>query len=73
MVEEDYHGRGIASRLLRHLADCRARPGIATFEADVLAENAAMRTVFERSGLADEARREGGVVHLALTLPGVAI
>jgi GNAT superfamily N-acetyltransferase len=73
MVEEDYHGRGIASRLLRHLATVARDRGIATFEADVLAENAAMRTVFERTGWPTKTRREGGVVHLALTLPGVAI
>jgi hypothetical protein len=32
-----------------------------------------MRTVFERTGWPTKTRREGGVVHLALTLSGVAI
>lgn len=73
VVEEDYHGRGIASRLLHHLAAVARDRGIATFEADVLAENAAMRTVFARTGWPTKTRREGGVVHLALTLPGVPV
>lgn len=69
MVEEDYHGRGVASRLLRHLADVASASGIATFEADVLADNKAMRRVFERSGWPMQIRREGDAVHIALALP----
>jgi GNAT superfamily N-acetyltransferase len=37
MVEEDFHGRGLASLLLRHLARVARVQGIETFEADVLA------------------------------------
>jgi RimJ/RimL family protein N-acetyltransferase len=69
MVEEDYHGRGIASRLLRHLAIVARDHGIATFEADVLAENKAMRGVFARTGWSIQSRREGGTVHITLALP----
>ena len=51
MVEEDYHGLGIAGRLLRHLAEIARDKGIAAFEAEVLAENKSMLAVFARSGL----------------------
>ena len=72
MVEEDYHGRGIASLLLRHLARVARENGISTFEADVLAENKAMQAVFARTGWPMQTRREGGVVHVTMTLPATA-
>lgn len=67
-VEEDYQGRGIASRLLRELAAIARARGIARFEAFVLPENASMLGVFERSGLALKREREDGVVRLTLEL-----
>jgi len=69
MVEEDFHGRGIATLLLRHLARVAQRQGIHTFEADVLAENKAMQFVFARTGWPVRSRREGGTVHVAMSLP----
>jgi RimJ/RimL family protein N-acetyltransferase len=69
MVEEDFHGRGIASRLLRHLAKVARGNGIATFEADVLTDNKGMRAVFERTGWPATARREGDTVHVTMSLP----
>ena len=69
IVEEDYHGRGIASRLLRHLAIVAREQGITTFDADVLAENKAMLAVFERTGWPLQKRRAGGTVHVTMTLP----
>jgi RimJ/RimL family protein N-acetyltransferase len=69
MVEEDYHGQGIASHLLRHLARVARRQEIHTFEADVLAENKAMQSVFARTGWATQTRREGGTVHITMRLP----
>ncbi len=68
VVEEDYQGQGIASRLLRHLADIARERGIATFEADVLAENKSMLAVFSRSGLPMRKRLDGGTVHVTLSL-----
>jgi GNAT superfamily N-acetyltransferase len=68
MVEEDYHGLGIAGRLLKHLADIARSQGIAAFEAAVLAENKAMLSVCARSGLPMRKRNEGGEVHVTLTL-----
>jgi GNAT superfamily N-acetyltransferase len=68
MVEEDYHGLGIASRLLKHLAEVARSQGIAAFDATVLAENRAMMSVFARSGLPMRKRNEGGEVCVTLTL-----
>jgi GNAT superfamily N-acetyltransferase len=70
MVEEDYHGQGIAGRLLHHLADVARSKGVAAFEAEVLGENKAMLAVFARSGLPMRQRRDGGVVHVTLSLVG---
>jgi RimJ/RimL family protein N-acetyltransferase len=68
VVEEDYHGLGIAGRLLRHLAEIARDKGIAAFEADVLAENKAMLAVFARCGLPMARHRDGETVHVTLSL-----
>ena len=67
-VEEDYQGLGIASRLLRHFAQLARGQGIVAFEADVLAVNKSMIKVFARAGLPIETRKEGGTVHVTLSL-----
>lgn len=67
-VEEDYHGQGLASRLLRHLAGIGREKGLAQFEADVLLENKAMIAVFERSGLPMKKAFDGGNLHVTLSL-----
>ena len=69
LVEEDYHGRGIASRVLRHLAIVAHSRGITTFEADVLSENKAMHAVFARTGWPMQTQRDGGSLHVTLALP----
>ena len=58
IVEEDYQGLGIASRILACLADIARARGITAFEADVLGENKSMLRVFARSGLPMQQRRE---------------
>lgn len=68
MVEEDYHGLGIAGRVLKHLAAIARDRGIAAFEAEVLAENKPMLAVFARSGWPMTKRLEDGVVHVSLSL-----
>ncbi len=68
VVEEDYHGLGIASRLLRHLAQIARDRGIAALEADVLAGNKSMLAVFARSGLPMQKRHDGSTVHVTLSL-----
>ena len=68
VVEEDYHGQGLAGRLLRHLAAIGREKGLARFEAEVLSENKAMLTVFERGGLPMKKAFDGGNLHLTLSL-----
>ncbi|MFO7496106.1 MAG: GNAT family N-acetyltransferase [Desulfobacterales bacterium] len=67
-VEEDYGGQGLASRLLGHLAAIGREKGISRFEAEVLSENKAMLTVFERSGLPMKKAYQGGSLHVTLSL-----
>jgi len=68
MVEEDYHGLGIAGRLLKHLAAVARSQGITALDATVLAENKPMLAVFARSGLPMRKRNEGGEVQVTLAL-----
>jgi GNAT superfamily N-acetyltransferase len=68
VVEEDYHGQGIAGRLLRHLAGIARSQGIARFDASVLPTNKAMLSVFARSGLPMEKRIVDGEAHVTLAL-----
>jgi RimJ/RimL family protein N-acetyltransferase len=68
MVDGVHQGLGIAGRVLARLAGIARGRGFAFLEADVLGENKAMLAVFARSGLALRQRREGGVVHVTLTL-----
>jgi RimJ/RimL family protein N-acetyltransferase len=68
VVEEDYQGLGIAGRVLKHLVDIARDRGITAFEADVLEENKSMLAVFARCGLPMQRRRDGGVVHVTLSL-----
>ena len=69
VVEEDYQGRGIASRLLTHLAGLARAQNFTRFEADILSQNRAMLSVFKRAGFPMEQRRERGVIHVTLALP----
>ncbi len=50
-VEDAYHGLGIGTLLLKHLAIIAKRSGIKAFNAFVLAENSKMVEVFENCGL----------------------
>lgn len=68
MTANHYRGRGIASLILRHLIRIARDQGLLQFEADVLAQNHAMLAVFTHSELAMKVRREGNVVHVALSL-----
>lgn len=68
-IEEDYHGQGIAGRLLDALAEIARAWGVAVLEAEVLAANGAMLAVFRRSGLPMRTHLEDGVVLVELALP----
>ena len=68
IVAEPYRGRGIASLLLRHLARIAQNAGLSAFEAEVLAYNAPMLAVLQRSGLPCCRRHEGDIAHVTLSL-----
>lgn len=71
-IEEDYQGQGLAGKLLQLAAGIARSQGIARFEADVLAGNAAMLVVFRHSGLAPVERVEDDVVHVVMDLSAPA-
>ena len=68
MVEEDYHGLGIAGRILKHLVRIAREKGVSQFEAEVLPQNKAMLAVFSRSGLPMTTTRTEGVIRVTLSL-----
>jgi GNAT superfamily N-acetyltransferase len=63
---DDYQGMGIGSALMRHLVAIGREAGLRELVAEVLSNNLAMLTVFERSGLPMNTRREGPVAHVTL-------
>ena len=67
-VAEAWQGRGIASRLLQHLARIARDRGVGQFEAYVLKENAPMLAVFRHSGFPMTTRDAEGVLHVTLLL-----
>ena len=67
-VEEDYHGKGIASRILKHLIQIAREKGVRQFEAEVLRENTAMLAVLARSGLPVKQSFQDGALHAVLSL-----
>ena len=68
LVEEDYHGLGIAGRVLKHLARIAREKGVSRFQAEVLPQNKAMLAVFLRSGLPMKQTQAEGVIHVTLSL-----
>ena len=68
MVEEDYQGLGIASRLLKHLIQIGRQKNVSRFVAEVLSGNQAMLRVFAGSGLPMNQQRDGTVVQVTLSL-----
>ncbi len=67
-VEEDYQGQGMASGLMRRLAEIAQQKGLGQFEAEVLTSNLAMLNVFHHSGLPMTLRQDEDVVHVTLSL-----
>ncbi len=68
LVEEDYHGQGMARRLLWHLGVIARERGLVRFEAEVLPHNQAMRRVFSASGWPMTFQRVDDVIHITLDL-----
>jgi len=68
MVEEDYQGLGVASRIFRHLVQIGRQKNVSRFKADVLSGNQAMLRVFAGSGLPMKQQRDGTEVQITLFL-----
>ncbi len=65
-VADAWHGRGIATILLAHLAGAAERQGVATFVAYVHPSNHRMVGVFRESGFPVEVRAEAGELFVEL-------
>lgn len=68
LVGDDYQGRGIGAFLLEALAVAARADRIRRFTARVLAENVAMRTIFDRYG-AKWQREELGIITTEFDVP----
>lgn len=69
-VEEDYHGLGIAGRLLKHLAEIGKQQGVKEFHAEVLPGNKGMLAVFNKSGFPVKQEFVEGLAHVTMLLAG---
>jgi GNAT superfamily N-acetyltransferase len=68
-VVDEFQGLGIATLLLKHLVSIAKAEGISELTALVLPENAAMLSVFRKSGLpVKQFVNDGGVVEITLSL-----
>lgn len=65
-VPDHYHGQGIGTVLLHHLATIARAHGINRFEADVLGDNRPMLQMLADSGLDLKESFDGGIVHVLL-------
>ncbi len=65
-VADDWHGQGIATVLLAHLAELAVIDGIGTFTAVVLPDNHRMVRVFRDSGFAVDVRPAPGELHVEM-------
>lgn len=63
-VADAWHGHGIATVLLAHLAHAASTAGIDTFTATVLSGNHRMLGVFHESGFLVSARRSEGAIEI---------
>jgi acyl-CoA synthetase (NDP forming)/RimJ/RimL family protein N-acetyltransferase len=68
VVEDRHQSRGLGPILLEHLAAAARERGIARFEAEVLAENAAMLGVFRAAGYHLAREMDEGVFHLEFAI-----
>jgi acyl-CoA synthetase (NDP forming)/RimJ/RimL family protein N-acetyltransferase len=67
-VDDEFHGRGIATALLERLAHQGAEQGFDYFSASVLGENLEMLDVFRDSGFEVHSTADSGCVEVRLSL-----
>ena len=63
-IEDVYQGKGIGTKLMEWLTNVARENGITAFEADVLAENREMMTVFRDYGFYITSELQEGVYHV---------
>ena len=68
VVADEWQGRGIASLLFDTLASRAREVGIATFRAEVRADNSAMLAVFRQRGVVTTSRCELGIISLTVAI-----
>jgi acyl-CoA synthetase (NDP forming)/RimJ/RimL family protein N-acetyltransferase len=68
MVDDQHHGKGIATLLLEHLAAVAQSNGIERFTAQTLGDNRGMLTVFAKAGWPVHRRFDSGVVDIDFSL-----
>lgn len=71
-ISDHYHGKGIGSVLLEHLAAIAKSHDLAEFEAEVLPHNRKMLSVFSDAGYQVSRRMEDGVVTLHFAIEPTA-
>lgn len=68
VIEDAYQGKGIGTKLMEWLTNVARENGITTFEADVLAGNEEMMTVFRDYGFHITSELQEGVYHVILPI-----
>lgn len=68
VIEDVYQGKGIGTKLMEWLANVARDNGITNFEADVLAENEQMITVFRDYGFHVTSDLKWGVYHVTFPI-----
>ncbi|WP_025035479.1 GNAT family N-acetyltransferase [Bradyrhizobium sp. DOA9] len=68
VVVDAWQGRGVGSLLLRHLTNIAREQGVRELVAEVLSDNASMRSVFAKAGFELARSDDPRTVHLSLSL-----
>lgn len=69
IIEDAYQGRGLGTRLIRHMVELAERLGFRELVGTVLAENAGMMRVLEMTGLTWAKKTSQGVMTVRAQLP----
>lgn len=67
-IDDEHHGRGMATVLLEYLAAAAREAGISGFTASVLPQNRKMLGVFTQAGFTATSRFEDGVIEVTLDI-----
>lgn len=72
IIEDSYQGRGLGTRMIRHMLGLAEDLGFEEVVATVLEENAGMLHVLEATGLSWTSERERGALTMRARLPVAA-